>query len=259
MANRTQPRSERTPVRKDKRTIEWQQWFGRSLVLLFILGIISSGVYLKQVDTLPILHVTVDGKFNHINKEALVKSVTPHAKGGFMSIDVAKIRQAGEALAWVKVVQVKRIWPDSLHLIVEEQTAIAQWGNEALINKQGHLFFPVKTSFPNGLVQLKGPRGTNQLLAKRFYEVRQLAASIGMSVQKIEMNARRAWSIKLNNGLKVMLGRHQSEQRLQRFANVFTTVLQPYKNDITAVDMRYTNGLSVAWAAGQKPDFSGTI
>ena len=97
------------------------------------------------------------------------------------------------------------------------------------------------------------------MLAKQLYEVRQIVTSLGMSVKKIDMNERRAWSIKLNNGLRVMLGRDQSEQRLKRFANVFATVLQPYKNDITVVDMRYTNGLSVAWTAGKKPDFNGTI
>lgn len=259
MANNTNHRTARTPVRKEYKAIEWQQWFGRILVVIFVLGIISSTAYFKKVDTLPILHVTVDGEFSHTDRETLVKAVTPYAKGGFMSVDVAKIRQAGETLAWVKVVQVKRIWPDRLHLVVEEQAAIAQWGNEALVNENGHLFFPIKTSFPNGLVKLKGPKGSSQMLAKQLYEVRQIVTSLGMSVKKIDMNERRAWSIKLNNGLRVMLGRDQSEQRLKRFANVFATVLQPYKNDITVVDMRYTNGLSVAWTAGKKPDFNGTI
>lgn len=259
MAKKMSHGATRIPVRKERKAIEWQHWFRHCLMIIFVLGVVGLGVYLKQVDTLPILHVTVDGEFSHIDKDALVKAVTPYAKGGFMSVDVVKIREAGEALPWVKVVQVKRIWPDSLHLVVEEQEVVALWGNDALVNGQGRLFFPIKSSFPKGAVQLKGPKGSSYLVAKRLSEVTQLVSSLGLTVQEVEMNERRAWSIKLNNGFTVMLGRIKSEQRLLRFANAFTTVLQPYQKDITAVDMRYTNGLSVAWAAGQKPDFNGTI
>lgn len=259
MAKKNSHGATRTPVRKARNPIEWRYWLRHSFMLLFVLIITGAGIYLKQVDTFPILHVTVDGEFSHIDKEALVEAVTPYAKGGFMSVDVARIREAGEALPWVKVVQVKRIWPDSLHLVVEEQEAIAQWSDNALVNNQGNLFFPAKSSFPEGLVQLNGPKGSSDLVAKRFSEVTHLVASLGLSVQQIEMNDRRAWTITLSNGLNVMLGRIDGEQRLQRFADAFSTVLQPYKDTITAVDMRYTNGLSVAWATGQKPDFNGTI
>lgn len=259
MAKKNSRGATRIPVRKERQAIEWQHLLRHSLVLVFVMSLIGAGVYLKQANTLPILHVTVDGEFSHIDKDALVEAVTPYAKGGFMSVNVARIREAGEALPWVKVVQVKRIWPDSLHLVVEEQEAVALWGDDALVNNQGYLFFPPRTTFPDGLVQLRGPKGSSYVVAKRFAEVSQLISSLGVTVQQIEMNERRAWTIKLSNGVNVMLGRIDSDQRMQRFVNAFSTVLEPYRNQITAVDLRYTNGLSVAWAAGQKPDFNGTI
>lgn len=259
MAKKNSYGATRTPVRKERKPIEWRYWLRHSAILLFVLLISGAGLYLKQVDTLPILRVTVDGEFKHTDKDALVKAVTPYAKGGFVSVDVARIRQAGEALPWVKIIQVKRVWPDGLHLVVEEQEAIALWGNDALVNNQGDLFFPAKTSFPEGLVQLNGPKGSSSLVAKQLSEVSQRVSSLGLQVQQIAMNERRAWTIQFSNGVNVMLGRTDSEQRLQRFVDAFSTVLQPYKNSIKAVDMRYTNGLSVAWAMGQKPDFNGTI
>lgn len=259
MAKKNSYVATRTPVRKQRNPIEWRYWLRHSVLILFVFIMMAAGIYLKQVDTLPILHVTVDGEFNHIDKDDLVAAVTPHAKGGFMSVDVAKIREAGQALPWVKVIQVKRIWPDSLHLVVEEQEAIAQWGDDALVNQQGDLFFPTKKGFPEALVQLSGPKGSHHLVAKQFSDVSELFDPLGLSVQKIEMNERRAWTIKLNNGLNIMLGRMDSELRLQRFYDAFSTVLQPYKDSITKVDMRYTNGLAVAWATGRKPDFNGTI
>lgn len=252
----------RIPVRKVRPPIEWKEWLRYSVVVTLVVGVFGCGAYLEQVETapmFPILHVTVDGDFSHIDRNALVEAVTPFATGGFISVDVAKLREAGESIPWVKEIQVKRVWPDSLHLVVEEQKAIALWGDNALVNNRGQLFFPAKASFPEGLVQLKGPKGSSRAVAEQYYVVSRLVATLGLSVQEVEMNERRAWTIKLSNGVNVMLGRTDSEQRLQRFATTFKTLLQPYQEDITAVDMRYTNGLSVAWVEGHKHDFNGTI
>jgi len=262
MAKKINRGATRILVRKARPTIEWQQWIRHGVILMLVLGVIGCGAYFEQVETspiLPILHVTVDGEFSHIDKQALVEAVTPFAIGGFVSVDVARLREAGEAIPWVKEIQVKRVWPDSLHLVVEEQEAIALWGDDALVNNKGNLFFPAKKSFPEGLVQLRGPKGSSRVVAEQFYVMSRLVSTLGLSVQEVEMNERRAWTIKLSNGVNVMLGRIDSEQRLQRFATTFKAVLQPYEKDITAVDMRYTNGLSVAWVTGQKHEFNGTI
>lgn len=262
MAKKITRGATRIPVRKARQAIEWKHWFRHGMLFTIIVGVIGCGAYLEQVESspaFPILHVTVDGEFSHIDKQALVEAVTPFASGGFMSVDVVRLREAGESVPWVKEIQVKRVWPDSLHLVVEEQEAIALWGDDALVNNKGNLFFPAKASFPDGLVQLKGPKGSSRMVAEQFYAVSRLVSTLGLSVQEIEMSERRAWTIKLSNGVNVMLGRTDSEQRLQRFVTTFKAVLQPYENDITAVDMRYTNGLSVAWLAGQKHDFNGTL
>jgi len=262
MAKKNARGATRTLVRKERTAVEWKQWVRHGVMLTLVLGVIGCGAYLEQVETspiLPILHVSVDGEFSHIDKQALVEAVTPFAIGGFVSVDVARLREAGEAIPWVKEIQVKRVWPDSLHLVVEEEEAIALWGDDALVNNKGNLFFPAKASFPEGLVQLRGPKGSSREVAQQFYLVSRLVSKLGLSVQEVEMNERRAWTIKLSNGVNVMLGRIDSELRLQRFASTFKAVLQPYEKDITAVDMRYTNGLSVAWVAGQKHEFNGTI
>jgi cell division protein FtsQ len=78
-------------------------------------------------------------------------------------------------------------------------------------------------------------------------------------VKKITMDERRAWKVLFKNDLQLLLGRADSEQRLQRFVNTFTDGLADYIEQIEVVDMRYTNGLAVVWKQGQKPDFYGTV
>ena len=249
----------RKPVRKERQPVAWQQWLRYSMIALVLVTTITGGVYLNREETLPILHVTVEGDFVYANKNELVKAVSPFVTGSFVNVDVAKIRQAGEALPWVKKVQVRRVWPDSLHLIVDEQIAVARWGDNELVNTDGEVFQPPRETIPAGLVKLQGLIGSNFVMTKRLLAIQKQVSVLGLEPEKITMDQRRAWTIYFDNKIQLVLGRADSEQRLQRFIKVFQTGLQRFKTDISVVDMRYTNGLAVIWKPGQKPNFIGTV
>jgi len=249
----------RKPVRKQRQPVVWQQWLRMLFVISAFSGLVVAGIWLQQEDTLPILHVTVDGKFMHTDRDKLVTAVTPYVTGNFVNVNVAKLREAGEALPWVRLIQVKRNWPDSLHLVVEEQQAIAQWGSHALVNSNGELFFPAKKTFPAGLTKLHGPKGTSALMTQHLADAVIALKPIGLKVNELKMDNRRSWIIKFNNGMNLMIGRAESKQRLERFISIYEAGLQRYQQQIKTVDMRYTNGVSVVWKSGRLPDFNGTV
>lgn len=259
MADVNKRGASRKPVRKQRHPMPLQQWLRHSMIALVFITVISGGVYLHQDDTLPILHVSVEGDFVYANKDELVKAVTPFVKGSFINVDVDSIRQAGEALPWIRQVQVRRIWPDSLHLIVDEQTAVAQWGERELVNEHGEVFQPAQNKMPSGLVKLEGLQGTSEVMTKRLLNIQKQMSVLGLETQKVTMDQRRAWTIYFDNKIQLILGRADSERRLQRFVKVFKAGLQRFETDISVVDMRYTNGLSVVWKVGQKPNFIGTV
>lgn len=249
----------RKPVRKQRQPIAWQRGLRTLFVMSLFVGIVVAGMWLQQEDTLPIVHVTVDGDFAHTDKNRLVKVVTPYVTGSFINVDVAKLREAGEALPWVRLIQVKRSWPDTLHLVVEEHQAIAQWGNNALVNKKGNLFYPAQKSFPAGLTTLYGPEGTSRVMTRHLVDATKQLEPLGLEVQQLKMDQRRSWTIEFDTGMKLMLGRAESEQRLKRFVGVYKSGLQRYQEHMKIVDMRYTNGLSVVWKSGRLPDINGTV
>jgi len=249
----------RKPVRKQRQSIAWLQWLRHMVMMSLFVGLVVGTVWLQQEDTLPILHVSVDGKFEHADKKELVKVVMPYVTGSFISVDVAKLREAGEALPWVKLIQVQRSWPDTLHFVVEEHQAIAQWSNKALVNIEGELFYPEKKTFPTGLVKLTGPKGTSKVMARQYSDIVKRFDELGLSVSKLAMDQRRSWLVQFDNGLQLKLGRADNEQRIERFVNIYKAGLQRYQKQIQTVDMRYTNGLSVVWKSGVQPDFNGTV
>jgi cell division protein FtsQ len=229
------------------------------LTLLVVVIVLGGAIYIQQADTLPVKHVTVEGEFLHADKSALVAAVSPLVRGSFVDVDVAGVRQAGEALPWVKQVQVRRIWPDTLHLLVEEHIAVARWNKDGLVNTTGAVFRPAVETFPRGLVQLNGPAGTSEMMARRLVDFQQQVSPLELRVTAISMDQRRAWQVDFKDGLHLKLGRAESDSRLQRFIAVYGGGLERFKQQIQQIDMRYTNGLAVIWKDGQQPDFNGTV
>ena len=96
-------------------------------------------------------------------------------------------------------------------------------------------------------------------MTKRYLSMNEQLQRHDLEVKELIMDKRRAWNVILNNGVKVVLGRAESQQRFERFLRVYQDGLQRYQPQINEMDMRYPNGLSVIWKPGQKSDFNGTV
>jgi cell division protein FtsQ len=72
----------------------------------------------------------------------------------------------------------------------------------------------------------------------------------GMRLTAIGLDARGAWDLTLDNGVRVRLGRLRYEERFERFASAALRLVAQRATDIDYVDMRYTNGFAVGWRAG---------
>jgi cell division protein FtsQ len=256
MAIRQRPTAGATRTRavKPREQVNWSV----STVLVLLMLILGT-VYLNNTDTLPIKHVTVEGELINTEKQALIEAVTPYVTGSFLDVNVVGIRQAGEALPWVAQIQVRRVWPDTLHLMVSEHQAIARWNENGLVNTRGQVFYPDSGKMPEGLIQLFGPEGNSELMARQMVTIQQTVETLGLRVKSLTMDERRSWQVKFTDDMQLLLGRAASEQRLARFIRVFQGSLAIYREQIETVDMRYTNGLAVVWKDGKQPVFNGIV
>lgn len=203
--------------------------------------------YLTAPDTLPLRSVRLDSVFAKTDEKQLRAVVEARTLAGFFSTDVEAIRGALEALPWVRVASIRRVWPDRLHITVYEQTAVARWGEDALLNEDGEVFKPPRESFPPGLPRLSGPANSAPVLLTRFGAIDERLAHAGRRLAGLELNARRAINLRLDNGIELALGREDNDARLSRFLNIYRRELAPRAEAVKYVDMRYTNGGAVHW------------
>ncbi len=262
----------RIPPKGQKPQRQWTPWSPagwlnrRLLGALVLFGGLGSllgwgGWTLAQPDTLPIRAVQVKGEFRHLDQGELHAALAGPASGGFFNVDVRAVKRAAESLPWVDRASVRRVWPDTLRVTVVEQVPMARWrrddGGMALVNVRGELF---ATAGPEALASLPlfhAPAGAAETVAVRYQRLSASLAALGLSVRELGFNQRRAWSLRLDNGVQLLLGRGDGEAVLDRFVSAWPLALAARSEAIERVDLRYTNGFAVRWKAGMAPAESG--
>ena len=190
----------------------------------------------------PLREIKVTGDLKHVTREQVQFIVSRELRGNFFTIDLNQSRAAFEKLPWVRVVNVRRRWPEQLEVMLEEHVALARWGSTALINTQGEIFNAATNS---ALPVFIGEAETAKEMALRYMAFKKLLEPLKIAPAQIALSARRAWQIRLNNGLTVELGREQIEARLSRFASVYDRTIAQFTKSIHYVDLRYPNGFAV--------------
>ncbi|MRH78676.1 FtsQ-type POTRA domain-containing protein [Spiribacter sp. C176] len=229
---------------------------GRLSLGVMLFGLLAGGYWLStqwaESPPLPIQTVRFDGELAHLRQEDLRAAVLPNLGGGLLGSDVLSIRQSLEALAWVQQASVRRVWPDALEVHIVEQRPIAQWGEGALLNAQARVFRPRR--LPEGLPALAGPPSSAERVLTRFQEIRALLQPVDIQVIGLKLDERRAWTVVLDNGGLIRLGRQDTEERLARFIAAWPQVEDLPEQMLSVADLRYPNGFALLWQPEETVD-----
>jgi len=222
----------------------WRPGLLSGLAVVVISLFTYNNINLNNV--LPIQSIKIEGEFAFLDKEQLQMQAIPVVKGGFFNVDLASVRDALIELPWVEDVSVRRQWPNMLLVRVIEQKPVVLWGENAVISAKGKLFIPEQKPELN-LPHLSGPQGQHKFMLQELARMQAWLLETGLYIKNIELNARRSWILTMTSGMELRLGRKQMHERLNRFVSVYKETLEARKKQIKYIDMRYTNGLAVAW------------
>jgi cell division protein FtsQ len=247
---KNRPKAEKPKRRWARVFTEWRTYARRAALLVVIVG--ALGALTWALDR-PISVISMDGSFQRVSPGQIEKAVAPYSQAGFMSADLDRIQRAVEAVPWVDHARVQRRWPNGLHVTVIEERAAARWGESGLLNTRGELFVREAAHVPAELPRLSGPEGTEPQVAQRYLSAQGRMLEAGMRIAALRLDERGAWEMDLDSGVTVRLGRRDVDERLERFIRTASQVISHRLNDITYVDMRYSNGFAIGWRNPQGP------
>ncbi|HYQ40288.1 MAG TPA: cell division protein FtsQ/DivIB [Pseudomonas sp.] len=210
-------------------------------------GAYELGLRLLPYADQPIAHVSVEGDLHYASREAVVAKVAPFIRSSFFNVDLASMRSELEQMPWIAEAEVRRVWPDQVLIRLEEQLPVARWGDEALLNNQGKAFAPGETAGYAHLPQLWGPQRAQQQIMQQYQMLSQLLRPLEFTVARLELRDRGSWFLTTGQGMELLLGRDHVVEKMRRFVSVYEKALKEHNTNIARVDLRYPNGLAVAW------------
>lgn len=199
--------------------------------------------------------IVVQGDTGHNSAATLRANVLPRLRGNFFTVDLQKTREAFEAVPWVRHAIVKRQFPNKLRVQLEEQEAEAFWGADSesrLVNTFGEVF----EANPGDVEQdemprLTGPEGTAAQVLAMYRGLKPMLETLDLGIEQVALSGRGGWTLTLDSGATVELGRGATEEvlaRSQRFAATLTQVTAKYgrrPEALVTADLRHTDGYAV--------------
>jgi cell division protein FtsQ len=202
----------------------------------------------------PIETIEVQGRFAHLTVLGVQQAARAPLHGsGLVGVRLDDVARAVRMLPWAGTVSVERRWPHGLVVHVEEQQAVGVWNGAGLVNAQGQVFRSDAGAAMPDLPRLAGPAGTEADVVARFLALQGRVTKAGMHLASLQQDARGAWTLTLDNGVTVRLGRKQLEERLARFTDVALRLVAQRAQEIDYIDLRYSNGFAVGWRGATGP------
>lgn len=206
----------------------------------------------------PIARISVEGDLSYISQQAVQQRIAPFISASFFSVDLLAMRKELELMPWIASAEVRRVWPDQVLVRLEEQLPIARWGDEALLNNQGDAFAPKELDHYQNLPQLYGPKRAQQQVMQQYQVFSQMLRPMGFSIARLELRERGSWFLTTNQGIELLLGRDHLVEKIRRFGAIYDKALKEQQTNIARIDLRYANGLAVAWREPVAPTAADT-
>ena len=195
----------------------------------------------------PLTKLQATGEFRRVDGALLRQALLPYAQRGFFAVDLEAAQDAVSKLPWVETAEVRKRWPDTLEVRVVEHKPFARWGADRLLSEHGRLFPAKGIQVPKGLPQFKGPEARTADVVQLYNESRELFARVGIDVREVALDPRGSWTLGLDSGAVVIVGRSEARARLDRFVRLLPQLLTQNTQQLTRADLRYTNGFALTW------------
>ncbi|WP_394130655.1 cell division protein FtsQ/DivIB [Shewanella maritima] len=242
-------------VAQSFRQVNWYLCTGLLFLISVLFGVFWSAyslhALLNDADALPIEAVAVKGDRRFTSDEEIQTALQSMLENSFFSADVMDVQQALEGLPWVYHASVRREWPARFKVTLQEQQAAAKWNGESWVNVNGEVFDALAHPQVADLPELAGPDDTAAEVLTAYQQLNELLSINGFALASLNLSPRHAWQAVLGNGIKVKLGREDKMSRIQRFINVYPTLMQSDRQ-IETIDLRYDTGFAVGWHNTEK-------
>ncbi|MBF7681817.1 cell division protein FtsQ/DivIB [Acinetobacter sp. B5B] len=222
---------------------------GGWIILLFAACIAVVGAYgsYKVFTDARVANLEVVGTRSSVEEHTLIQNIQPFVNKNYFTVDLETIRDQSLQLPWVDQVVVSRAWPDAIKVRIIPRHAVARWGTGRLLSDAGVVFKEATPQDHQSLPLLHGPVNQAPFMMRRYHEINQLFRPYQLHLTELYLTERMTWFMQFDSGLRLIVDQDQTMSKLQHLSQLAGQDLQPVWSQISTVDLRYRNGLSIQW------------
>ena len=204
------------------------------------LGLISLAVVFLDKSSFGSLSISGD-----LNNEQLFRAKEILMKNSGRGSSPRHIISALSELPWVREVNLRKHWSLGSVLEISPKNVIAYWNDDSFIANDG-VVLKGNLFRAGSLPYFYGPEGREKNLIDFYLQVSGVLKRYGHHINELKLSELGAWSIEMQTGLRLFLGKDELKNRLERFI-----ALEEYRRmtgderPVLSADARYPGGLAV--------------
>ena len=181
--------------------------------------------------------------------QALSEAVSDQQVTSFFTAPLPQLQNKVMQQDWISQANIERQWERGIVVTVLPRQAIARFGSDYLIDVEGTVFKPVNDAKldVSHLIMLQGDNTQSHLIMQQMHQVNQWFAPLDLTVEDLILTPRMTWVIRFNNGLRIIVDNELTSQKLMNASQLLQNQLDDKRSEIASLDLRYKNGLVIAW------------
>ena len=212
------------------------------LLPLILIGLVTYDNFNQSID-----RVVINGEFNYLSERDVIDLIDENVQTGFLTLDLPELNRKIVEQDWIRSSSIRRSWPATLIVNIEEEIPVARWGEQQILNNVGDYIDVINKDSVSHLPVIFSQDGDTKEIIKIYQLISELLGPVGLRIDEVESDNAGSWTLTVVSDIKIILGRDQLVEKLQRLQSVWMAELSSQEKNINVIDLRYPNGLAVKW------------
>ena len=212
------------------------------LLPLIVIGLVTYDNFNQSID-----RVVINGEFNYLSERDVIDLIDENVQTGFLTLNLPDLNRKIVEQDWIRSSSIRRSWPATLIVNIEEEIPVARWGEKQLLNNVGDYINVINKDSVSHLPVIFSQAGDTKEIIKIYQLISELLGPVGLRIDEVESDNAGSWTLTVLSDITIILGRDQLVEKLQRLQSVWMTELSSQEKNINVIDLRYPNVLAVRW------------
>ncbi len=210
------------------------------IFIIIVFFLVSLILYVSDSLVYPIEEVEITSTASNYDTEKINDIIASIQGQDLLSLDLSDIKRIIRSDDWIRDVEIKKSFPDTLEIIIIPQQPFAIYNSKIMMMDGTVIEAP---SLPMDLPIIIDHTNDSQSSMNTVILTGKLLQKIGLDIKKVEIHDS---LIKVFTSTNMLISdRVNYEVNLNRLVITFHDLKKLFKREIKSIDMRYSNGFAI--------------